>query len=177
MHHMTLKAAVGKFQPLIDEGKTPDQVKAELEKEEYGYSDVDISEILKALHEANSGDNPNNKSKVQGDAPKFDYSDLKGENFKEYMQYIASLDGNEKKVFDLYRVEVIKKPRYKGIQNSPVDIVGVRIKDVKPISSTLIPIRHASTQNGFVRVDEEGEFFELIGSQVSENGRFYLLKQ
>lgn len=183
MHHMKLKAAVAKFQPLIDSGYTPDQLSEELKKEEYNYSEEEQSEIMQALHEANGGEkgggeNPN-KSNNGGEpaAPKFDYSDLKGDKFKEYMKHIASLNGNEKRVFEQYKVEVIKKPRYKGVEGSPVDIIGIRIKDNKPLNSTLIAIKHASTQNGFIREDEDGEFFELVGSQVAENGRFYLLKQ
>lgn len=201
MHHMRLKKALETFQPKIDAGATPDEITVELQKEEYGYTEEEQAEILKALHAENAGNgetgtppeagtqgappppasvapvgssNPGNSEGPK--APRFDYNNLTGEEFKKYMNHIASLNGNDKRTFKLMRVEVIKKVRYKGIKDSPVDVIGVRIKDSKPIITTLIPVKAATVQNGFIREDEDGEFFELLGSQVETNQRFYLLQ-
>lgn len=189
MHHMRLKKALETFQPKIDAGATPEEIKAELEKEEYGYNEEEQADILEALHDANagkSGGNPpppppppgsENKGNSEGPkAPQFDYNNMKGEELKRYMKHLRSLNGNEKRTFKLMRVEVIKKVRYKGIKDSPMDIAEIRIKDPKPIMTTLIPVKAATAQNGFIREDEDGEFFELLGSQVETNQRFYLLQ-
>lgn len=185
---MRLKKALETFQPKIDAGATPEEIKAELEKEEYGYNEEEQAEILDALHEANAGKSDGNpppppegesnkeSQKTGSDAPKFDYNNLKGEELKRYMKHLRSLNGNEKRTFKLMRVEVIKKVRYKGIKDSPMDIAEIRIKDPKPIMTTLIPVKAATAQNGFIREDEDGEFFELLGSQVETNQRFYLLQ-
>ncbi len=186
MHHMRLKSALEKFQPKIAAGAGPDEIESELKSEEYGYSEEEQKEIIDALHKANSGSTssqppastgkPHDTIEPKAVKSQFNYDDLKGEEFKNYMNHIKSLNGNEKRTFKLMRVEVIKKVRYKGIKDSPVDVIGVRIKDSKPIMTTLIPVKAATSQNGFIHEDEDGVFFELLGSQVETNNRFYFLQ-
>lgn len=49
LHHAKLKAAVGKYSPLHTEGKTSEEVKAEIVKDEKGFNADEVNEIYEAI--------------------------------------------------------------------------------------------------------------------------------
>lgn len=108
-----------------------------------------------------------------------DYDNLKGEMFKKYCLIVQSLKWNERHTFQQFTVKAIKKVRYKGVAGSPVDIIGVKLEKQQPEITTNIPVKAALLTNGTLIEDEDGEFFEMMGSQISPTGisRFYLLKK
>ena len=106
---------------------------------------------------------------------KFDYNNLQGEEFFAYNELIDELDLNKSFDFEEYRVEQITKVRYKGIKDSPVDVIGIRIKDNKPIKITRIAVKHAIANNGFLKVEDDLKTIE--GAQFTHNNRYYLLKK
>lgn len=115
----------------------------------------------------------------------FDYAKLTSESFKKYCMLVQSLTQEAKYDFELYHVEVIKRDRYRGVKDTPVDTVGFRMRNTTPINKTRIPVKHALSMNGRVEpfLDEQGDEiggFETIGCQLDHNGingRYYLLKK
>ncbi len=49
LHHKVLKAAIDKYSYLVEENKNEDEIKAEISKDEKGFSDEAINEIFIAL--------------------------------------------------------------------------------------------------------------------------------
>lgn len=203
MHHKKLSAALAVFQPMVDAGTDPDAVKKAIIDAKHGdeikYTAEEVDEIFSNLKPA--GDKPVTPSpeiqtpKVPTPVPaasetkkltipKFDTKSLKGEEFRKFLKFLQSVPGNTKLKFNLMKVESERKIRFRGVEGSPVDIVGVRVRDEKPyIKETLIPVKHALTTNGFVVdfPDEEGGGWELRGSQLADNSNpnkmFYFLSE
>jgi hypothetical protein len=107
------------------------------------------------------------------DLSQFDYKNLKGKSFTEYAKFVAKLNGNESHVFDVFKIDPIKQQRYKGMSGSPVDIIGIEIKNDTPIHSTKMALRNANTLNGIV-IDEDGN---CVSAQFENTKRIYLLKK
>jgi len=49
LHHNTLKAAVTKYGPLLSEGKTEEEIKAEIAKDEKGFDEDGVNQIYDAI--------------------------------------------------------------------------------------------------------------------------------
>lgn len=127
------------------------------------------------------------KSELEAiDLSDFDYKNLTGESFKRYVEIVGDrnfrvaneetgkripvngkLKGDEMRHFSLYNVEVIRRTRYEGVQGSPVDFVGVKIKNETPINTTLIPVKTAIELNAQI----------VNAHAVAGHGRYYLLKK
>jgi hypothetical protein len=58
LHHASLKAAVSKYLPLVEEGKNEEEIKAALKSDEKGFSDEAIIEIFDALVGSDKGEEP-----------------------------------------------------------------------------------------------------------------------
>ena len=123
---------------------------------------------------------------IRDELQAFDYGKMTGEPFKRYCLFVQSLQLEDKYDFELYSVEVVKQIRYRGVQGSPVDVVGFKLKNTTPVNRTRIPVKHALTNNGRVEPFREADGsqsetgFETIGCQLehgSPNGRYYLLKK
>lgn len=56
MHQGKLKAAVKKYQPLVAEDKTEEEIKEALAADDKGYSEDEITEILSAILTPDTGD-------------------------------------------------------------------------------------------------------------------------
>lgn len=203
LHHKTKESVVKKYRHL--EGDILHQA---LTTDSTNYTTEEIKEILEAIAKAKLSESdcgtpgPSPQQPAAAAAPQagipaspnveiaeklkaFDYSKLTGEPFKKYCLLVQSLPIDGKYDFELYSVETIRAERYRGMKDSPVDTIGIRIKDSKPINTTRIAVKHALATNGRVQpfLDREGNAeergFELVGSQLEHNGnyaRFYLLK-
>jgi hypothetical protein len=115
----------------------------------------------------------NTEEATELDLSQFDYKNLKGDSFKEYAKFVSKIPNNQQFVFDVFTVDAIKQQRYKGMSGSPVDIIGVQIKNDTPIHSTKIALKHANTLNGIV-IDEDGN---VVSAQFENTKRIYLLKK
>jgi len=199
LHWKTKESAVNKYKAL-----PPDQQRAALQTDINNYSQDDIEEILAAIVTAvmspanqpgSSVTLPQTPTPAAGSSPNaavadqlsaFDYNNLRGDAFKRYCLLVQSLPIEGKYDFEVYQVEVAKQVRYRGVKDSPIDMIGFRMVNTTPIHCTRIPVKYALTNNGRVepfRDSEgkvEGDGFEVIGSQLEHNGRhgrYYLLKK
>lgn len=183
MHHMQVKAAAVKYADLF-KSKGEEAAKDQMIID--GITEDDTATIIEAIKKIdNAPEAPKPTiSKTPNDTvkdkfAKFDYQNLKGTSFAEYGEALQSLPANEKFDFEVFKVESIRKVRYKGVKDSPVDINGMKIKDNKPKYTTRVTPKVAILQNGRVQRDEDDNFFEVIGAQFDQvgNGLFYLLKK
>ena len=111
---------------------------------------------------------------------KIDYADMTGQNYRDYCMLLQSLPERNNYNFAVMKVEPLKKVRYVGVKESPVDIVGVRIKDVKPvIAKTRVTPKQAMQANGKLVKIPDSDVYELIGGQFFNEGnnQFYFLKK
>lgn len=200
MHYKRLEAALAVYQPMVDAGNDPETVKQAIIDAKAGdapkYSVEEVEEIFGSLKPAGSegvGATGSNSSTDTQDPvkeqkglsiPKFSTEALKGDDFKNFMKFLQSIPGNTKLKFNLMKVEADKKVRYRGVPDSPMDIIGVRVRDAKPyLKETLIPVKHALIMNGYVHEysEEEGGGWELRGSQLADNSNqnkmFYFLAE
>ncbi len=113
---------------------------------------------------------------------RFDYSNLKGDAFKEYLLLVAGLRLDDKYDFEEHVVNPIKEDRFEGVENSPVDVVGIRLKSPgNPERVTRMALKHALAFNGKIQETKTGKHFTISGGQWTEhtNSRcvYYLLKK
>jgi len=52
LHKQTLKAAVSKYKPLVEQGKAESEIKEEINKDDKGFAESEVNEIFAALHSA-----------------------------------------------------------------------------------------------------------------------------
>ena len=197
MHHTQIKSAVTKF---TADFKTLGESGVKVKMLEAGIAESVaniIIEAIKKVEVTSPASEASTKetnfpapvvkmpvSKSPNDAIKdklaeFDYNNLKGESFAKYGELVQSLPINEKFDFQVMQVEAIVKERYKGVKDTPKDIVGIKIVNSTPKYTTKVNSKTAIAQNGRVERDPDGDFFEVIGQQFNQrgNGLFYLLKK
>lgn len=199
LHYKTKEAAVKKYGHLVG-----DELVRALKADANNYTTEESDEILATIAKepaapgpgATSQPKPEQKApaakssspnaKIADKLKDFDYNRLSGEAFKRYCLYVQSLQMDGSYDFEQYQVEVIKRQRYPGMKDSPVDTVGFKIKNSTPVNTTRIPVKFALTMNGTVVPfkDEAGNAldtgFETLGCQLDHNGaqgRYYLLKK
>ncbi len=97
------------------------------------------------------------------DLKQFNYHASGGFMLENYLEYISTIDANEKRDFECYSVEPLIKDRYPGMKDTPRDFVGIKLKSDKPVQTTSIPLKHA------INLNAEGS--------VRMNGKYYLLKK
>jgi hypothetical protein len=116
----------------------------------------------------------------------FDYKNLTGEDFKNYVEIAGDRSyrivdretGEEKPVigllredqmhdYELYRVEVVMRPRYPGVKDTPIDFNGVKTRTEKPDQRTRITVKSALELNAQI----------LNAHSRAGHGRYYLLKK
>lgn len=208
LHYKTKETAVKKYGHLAG-----DQLQAVLGADSNNYAPEEIKEIVDAINKAlasgpapaKSSDptpatpavpaTPAKKAPLAVTSPNaeiaeklkaFDYESLRGEAFKKYCLFVQGLQMDRMYDFELFHVEVVKRERYRGVKDTPIDTVGFKIKNNRPINTTRIPVKHALQNNGRVEpyrdadgtAEETG--FETIGCQLDHNGsngRYYLLKK
>lgn len=149
-----LKKGVKAYQNMVDAQMGDDEILESLASN--GYTQEEITQILKAA--TDGGDNGGEGGEKSF---AFDKKNLIGNAWTAYKNHFDSLDKNTDLKFEQYKVEVVKKARYEGMAGSPVDVVGLKIKDDTPVSTTSINPRHA----------------EELNRQVENTGRYFLIKQ
>lgn len=201
LHYKTKESAVKKYSQL-----PADKLRGAIEGDANNYQPEDVEEILAAiaLGATQGSASPSKESRtstaeitpaagsvnpnaaIADKLAAFDYNRMTGEAFKKYALFVQTLPIEKAFDFEVYAVEVVKNVRYKGIKDSPVDTVGFKIKNMRPIHTTRIPVKHALVTNGRVEPfrDTEGNAeetgFEVTGCQLDHNGsngRYYLLKK
>jgi hypothetical protein len=106
------------------------------------------------------------------DQPTFDYKNMTGQPFIDYVTHVSKISMHEQRVFDVFKVDVAKKQRYPGMKGSPVDVLGFVIKNDTPIHTTKMQMRDANNLNGIVI--EDGI---CVSAQFENTKRIYLLKK
>lgn len=189
MHYTQKKAATKMFAHLSN---SPDDLKSAIKNEYPDANELDIDEIMASIKGPKETKplikeqimptlNPPNPNAALADKLKeFDYDNLVGSKFRDYCLFVQSLQLADCYFFEQYKVEVQKKVRYRGVKDSPTDVIGFKIVISKPLNTTKIPVKIALTFNGTVKYEEGESFFETIGSQIEHNGkegRYFLLKK
>ena len=126
--------------------------------------------------------NPNASLDLSG----FNFKSIKGESFKNYVQLVGDknflvedeetnewhpINGklrlDDQYDFELYKVRPIRKKRYQGIENSPVDYVGLEIKDDAVIHTSRMPVKAALEHN-----------LQITNAHsLAGHGKYYFLKK
>lgn len=117
---------------------------------------------------------------------KFDYNNLTGPAFKEYVQLVGdrcfvifdSETGEEKSVtgklqqnevfdFQQFRAQPVFKARFPGMKDTPNDFNGIKLKNTTPEHTTRMSVATALEMNSQI----------LNQHSVAGHGRYYLLKK
>lgn len=168
LHHATKKSAVEKYSALVKEGKPIEDIKLAISLDEKGFDEAGVDEILAAVlgdtkgkPETKKEEKPRVKSQSETlGLDRFDYRNLKGESYEEYLKMVTEkLFAHVQYRFCCYKARPIKKERYPGLRDTPVDIIGVLIESDIPINRTKIEARHAIDLN----------------KQLGNSGMYYLL--
>jgi hypothetical protein len=67
--------------------------------------------------------------------------------------------------FELYAVRPVRVERYPGLKDSPVDFVGLTLRNTTPEHKTRIPVKIAKEYNGQI----------LNQHSIAGHGKYYLL--
>lgn len=184
MHYKTKESAVKKYGHLAAD---PDALRKAIAEDDNRYDEAECNEIFEAITKPAAAGKTANPANAKVKAPagpnaelaeklkEFDYDELRGDSFNKYCLLVQSLQTDKLYDFEQYLVEPIKKVRYRGVKDSPVDTIGFKVKNVKPVNTTRIPVKHALQTNGLLK-EVEGEY-ELVNDQFSHNGRYFLLKK
>jgi hypothetical protein len=170
MHYKRLESALNKFSPL-PEVDWEEAIKVD----EANYTEEERAEILqhlknpKAPSEKPSATAPQTTKKVA----KYE-GVIKDETFLALLNKMNGLMDNEKYPFGEFRVEVLKGERYEGLENSPVDIIGVRIKDSTPIKVTKSSWKSIRALNGINTFTTRKGVVCITDAQFATSGRIYL---
>lgn len=180
------KAALKVYSPLLSE-KSIEEVTELIKADEKGYKDDEVAEIVAALQNPEKDKplvpvSPNAELDLSG----FDYKALTGKKFREYVELVGDRSyvefdaesGQEKGVvgkllqnesfdFELFKVEVVRKQRFPGVKDTPMDFIGVKVKSDTPEHKTRIPISHALEYNAQI----------LNAHSLAGHGKYYLLKK
>lgn len=191
LHHTKKKAAIKKY--ANHESDAVADVRDAIKNEYPEITEDELDELMTSMKQPVEETAPLTVDKIQLNGEKkslngsiadklkdFNYENLTGEKFRDYCLLVQTLQLSDSYDFEQYKVEVVKKPRYRGVKDSPVDVIGFKMVNTKPINTTRIPVKVALIFNGTVRQEEGENFFETIGSQLEHNGkegRYYLLKK
>lgn len=138
-------------------------------------------EPLKASKPKKAELSPNDELDLEG----FDYKNLTGEKFKEYVRlvgdrsYLEKNDANkyvpvngsllleEKYDFVLLPAQPVMTARFPGMENTPWDYLGVKAKSTDPIHTTRISVKTALEYNA-----------QIINQHSrAGHGKYYFLKK
>lgn len=184
MHHERKKKA----QKVV--GKETDKLKIVDLLTAQGFSNEEIFEFTESMGLPSTGKGlapASTSPNASLDLSRFNYEEeIKGSDFKEYIELVGDraaafewddfgnplpvrgkLQLGELYDFELYRVEVLRAVRYKGVKDSPIDWIGIRVKDRKPVHSTRISVATAIEYNAQI----------LNAHSIAGHGKYYLLKK
>jgi hypothetical protein len=123
---------------------------------------------------------PNDELDLSG----FNYNELTGESFKQYVGLAGdhsateiiegevvpvrgSLEENKAYDFVLLKAVPVMQARFPGMENTPYDYVGIRVKEPKPIHTTRISVKTALEHNRQI----------LNAHSRAGHGKYYFLKK
>jgi hypothetical protein len=164
LHHLTKKAAIEKYGQITD----PEQLKAELEKDEKKFTTDQVIEIMDAIiYEQGASGNPLKapelpKEQTQGEKlglGRFDYDNLLDEDFKAYNEIVNKLNLQEQYDFELHKIQVQKVDKYPDLPNSPKILRGITKESSRPINTTRIEVKRALELN---RQAENSKFYYFL---------------
>lgn len=180
MNHFRKKAAIEKY------SATPSEdLHAALMADEKNYEPEEIVEIIAAIEKPEQQTPPAPVKPDQLDLSRFDYKKLVGQSFKEYVELAGDrsfvvidelgrpqsitgqLKENDEYVYEQYECKPVRKPRFPGMENSPMDFIGIELKKDAPINKTKIPVRIALELNSQI----------LNAHSIAGHGRYFLLKK
>lgn len=190
MNHQRKKAAVTKYAELHKNGATKEELVDALSSDEKEYTTEEVAEIYQALVETNSdatgtkppdpgtktSDNvtkpPPLPTKIASVNPNdnlglanFDYKNLRDGEWSKYQELVDSLPLYGQYDFHLFRAKPLFRDRYPGIKDSPVDMVGIEIKNDTPEHRTRVSVMVAKEFNGQI----------LNQHSRAGHGKYYLL--
>jgi hypothetical protein len=102
---------------------------------------------------------------VVDNKPDFDYTKLSGKAFQEYIEHIDSLPLHDMCDFELYAVKPVRVERYPGLKDTPIDFVGLTLRNTTPEHKTRIPVKVAKEYNNQI----------LNQHSIAGHGKYYLL--
>lgn len=124
------------------------------------------------------------------DLTEFNYHNddgFRGKSFKKYfLELMPKLNPHKKYQFEEYQIKAIRVDRFPGSNESPKDIIGVKILKTTPIKTTFMEARMAAQMNGVdvqVYLNSEGDKVPTIAGahffngMSNAEGRIYLLKK
>ena len=163
MHHMQLKAAVKKFS-----GIPEIELREAIASDEAKYSPEDIDEIIKAINNPA----PDDEKAAPAKAKTIKYEgEIKNEEFLNLVKKMHGLKEREKYAFGEFRVEVLREERYEGIKDTPIDIVGIRFKDTKPMKVTKTDWKTIKSLNGINSFTTKKDELCITDAQFASSGR------
>jgi hypothetical protein len=118
------------------------------------------------------------------DLSSFNYNELTGESFKNYVKLAGdhsameivegdvvpirgSLEENKAYDFVLLKAVPVMQARFPGMENTPYDYVGIKVKEPKPIHTTRISVKTALEHNRQI----------LNAHSRAGHGKYYFLKK
>jgi hypothetical protein len=194
MNVLRKQSALRKLNDFLQKNMSIEEAIAALHHDEAKYTEEEINEISDSFTVEDGTSHlpqpeeikaaPASKGKL--DLSKFDYKNLTGESFKEYVKLVGDRsylevdreEGTEKPVigmlkendmydFQLHKVDVIMKDRFPGIAGTPKDFNGIRVKSDQPEMVTRIPVKTALELNAQI----------MNAHSRAGHGKYYLLKK
>lgn len=197
-------AAIKKYSGIKKQGTTKAEMADLLKNDENKYSAADQKIILDEVFKEDPGttntpppvtppapmktkaskkaESPNDDLDLKG----FDYSNLVGKKFKEYVELVGdrcfvSFDPETGKVepvngqlqtnksfdFECYKAAPVMKERFPGMKDTPVDFIGITLKNTTPEFTTRMSVANAIELNGQILNPHSRAGF----------GKYYLLKK
>ncbi|MDP4264917.1 MAG: hypothetical protein Q8941_20480 [Bacteroidota bacterium] len=156
-----IKKYASQKQPTIDETSELIQIDG-IAKED---ADKIAAGIFGQLMNVGSNAKPLQPAAPPIEIKKFDFKNLTGDNWTAYLAFIDTLPWGRHFKFSLYAAVPIMKERYPGLKDTPIDMVGLTIKNDVPVNTSSIPIRIAKEYNAQI----------LNEHSRAGNGRYYLL--
>jgi hypothetical protein len=194
MNVLRKQSALRKLNDFLQKNMSIEEAIAALHQDEAKYTEEEINEISDSFTVEDGTSSlpqpeeiktvPASKGKL--DLSKFDYKNLTGESFKEYVKLVGDRsyvevdreEGTESPVvgllkendmydFQLHKVDVVMKVRFPGVKDSPMDFNGVRVKNETPELITRIPVKTALELNAQI----------MNAHSRAGHGKYYLLKK
>lgn len=93
--------------------------------------------------------------------------EIKGDDWERYKSQVSKLRQNDMYDFVLLRTVPIRVERYPGMKGSPVELVGLRIKDTTPVHVSRISVADAIRYNSQIENEHS----------IAGHGKYYFLKK
>lgn len=182
MNAQRKKAALKKVETAVEGGATAEEAIELLKTDTANYTEEELSEINTAFNTGSSGTAKSGLLNLE----EFNYKDLTGSSFKKYVELtgdrsfvevdketgeekgvVGSLELNKQYDFQLHKVEVVRKKRYVGVDGSPMDFNGLKVKNDKPETFSRMPL--------YVALDLNSQI--LNAHSIAGHGKYWFLRK